>query len=371
MKKVIIGMSGGVDSSVSAWLLKQQGYIVEGLFMKNWEDDDNLQYCSIKSDLLDAYAVCNELKIPLHMVNFSQEYWQNVFKIFLKEYSIGRTPNPDILCNKEIKFKYFLKFALKNLKANFIATGHYVQNININKKICLMRGIDINKDQSYFLYTLNQQQLKYCLFPIGTLTKIQVRDIAKQLNLITAYKKDSTGICFIGKRKFTNFIKRYIPINPGRIVNVNGNKLGMHQGTSFYTIGQRKGLNIGGIKNSNGQPWYVVGKNIKNNILIVAQGKNNPYLMSNKFIIDQTCWIDGLFLTSPMQCSVKIRYRQPDIPCDVFPISKYKFQIILIRPTAAITPGQAAVFYSKERCLGGGIIIKYFTIMKTPMILGA
>lgn len=368
MKRVIIGMSGGVDSSVSAWLLKQQGYVVEGLFMKNWEDDDNSQYCSVKSDLLDAYSVCNDLKIPLHTVNFSQEYWQNVFKFFLKEYSVGRTPNPDILCNKEIKFKYFLKFALKNLKANFIATGHYVRCVNMNKKISLIRGIDINKDQSYFLYTLNQQQLKYCLFPIGTLTKIQVRNIAKRLNLITANKKDSTGICFIGKRKFASFIERYIPVNPGCIVNVYGNKLGMHQGIAFYTIGQRKGLNIGGIKNSDGQPWYVVDKNIKNNMLVVAQGVNNPYLMSNKFIVDQIFWIDGLFLKTPIRCSVKIRYRQPDIQCDVFPISKYMLQIVLTKPTAAITPGQAAVFYLKERCLGGGIIAKRFTIMNIPIV---
>lgn len=361
-------MSGGVDSSVSAWLLKNQGYQVEGVFMKNWEDDDNPHHCSSKTDLLDVRAVCDDLDIPLHTVNFSQEYWENVFQIFLKEYSIGRTPNPDVLCNKEIKFKYFLEFAVKDLKAKFIATGHYVRCVNINNKINLMRGIDSNKDQSYFLYTLNQQQLKHCLFPLGTLTKIQVRNIAKKINLITANKKDSTGICFIGKRKFASFIKRYIPVTPGWIVDIHGNKLGMHQGIPFYTIGQRKGLNIGGIQNSNGKPWYVINKNVKNNILIVAQGINNPYLMSNKFFVDQVFWISGCLLKSSIQCSVKIRYHHPDIQCYVFPILNNILEITLKYPVSAITPGQSAVFYWKGQCLGGGIITKYLPLAKIPQL---
>lgn len=368
MKKVIVGISGGVDSSVSAWLLKEQGYIVEGLFMKNWEDDDNSTYCSSKSDLLDANTVCNDLSIPLHTVNFSKEYWENVFQIFLKEYNVGHTPNPDILCNKEIKFKYFLEFAIEDLQADFIATGHYVRCININKKIKLIRGVDTNKDQSYFLYTLNQKQLKHCLFPVGTLIKKQVRNIAKKLNLITANKKDSTGICFIGKRKFNKFIERYIPSNPGWIINTNGNKLGMHKGIAFYTIGQRKGLNIGGIQNSNGEPWYVVDKNLKNNILIVAQGKNNPYLMSNQFIVEQVFWINGYVLKSTIQCSVKTRYRQPDTQCYVYPISNNFLKITLKNPIVAVTPGQSAVFYLQKYCLGGGIITKRFPMMPITVL---
>lgn len=363
MKKVIVGMSGGVDSSVAAWLLKEQGYAVEGLFMKNWEEDDRIDYCAAESDLLDAYAVCKDLNIPLHTVNFSQEYWENVFQVFLKEYKMGFTPNPDILCNKEIKFKYFLKFSVEDLQADFIATGHYVRCVSNNEKINLIKGVDINKDQSYFLYTLNQKQLKRCIFPLGTLTKNQVRNIARRLNLVTANKKDSTGICFIGKRKFINFIKHYIPINPGWILNIYGNKLGMHQGIPFYTVGQRKGLNIGGIQESNGKPWYVADKLLKNNTLIVVQDINNPYLMSNKFIVKQVFWIDGDFLKSSIQCSVKIRYRQQDVPCYIVPISKNILKIVLKYPIAAIAPGQSAVFYCKERCLGGGIITKRFPLI--------
>lgn len=362
MKKVVVGMSGGVDSSVSAWLLKKQGYYVEGLFMKNWEHDDNQSNCSSKSDLLDAYNVCDTLKISLHTVNFSQEYWQNVFQVFLQEYSMGFTPNPDILCNKEIKFKCFLEFAIEDLGADFIATGHYVNSINSNNKIKLIRGIDINKDQSYFLYTLNQKQLKKCLFPIGTLTKSKVRAIAKQLNLITANKKDSTGICFIGKRKFKNFLSNYIPIKTGLIVNINGNTIGTHQGVPFYTIGQRKGLNIGGIQHSNGKPWYVVDKHVNNNILVVAQGINHPCLMSRIFIVQKIYWVTGCILQSIIQCSVKTRYRQSDIKCKIFPISDNKLKIILEQPISAISPGQSAVFYSHETCLGGGVIIQRFPL---------
>lgn len=368
MKKVIVGVSGGVDSSVSVWLLQKQGYLVEGLFMKNWEDDDNQQYCSAKSDLLDAQSICHNLGILLHTVNFSTEYWEEVFKIFLREYRTGRTPNPDILCNKEIKFKYFLKFALEDLDSDFIATGHYVRCIHTNNTIHLIRGIDISKDQSYFLYTLTQQQLKYCLFPVGGFTKLQVRQIARQLNLITANKKDSTGICFIGKRKFKKFLSNYIPIKPGFTVNIYGKQLGIHQGTSFYTIGQRKGLNIGGIQYGNGKPWYVVDKNATHNILIVAQGINHPCLMSNMFIVEQVFWIEGGCLVSSIYCSVKIRYRQPDIQCYINPITTDNFYVTLEHPIAGIAPGQSAVFYKQERCLGGGIITKRFPIMITEVM---
>ncbi|URJ31110.1 tRNA 2-thiouridine(34) synthase MnmA [Blochmannia endosymbiont of Camponotus sp.] len=357
-KKVIVGMSGGVDSSVSAWILLQQGYEVEGLFMKNWEDDDSNENCASASDLSDAHSVCNHLGIYLHTVNFSKEYWENVFQVFLQEYRIGRTPNPDILCNKEIKFKCFLEFALKDLDADFIATGHYVRRIDTNQGTCLMRGLDKNKDQSYFLYTLSHTKLKQCLFPIGILNKSQVRSIAQELNLITANKKNSTGICFIGKRKFINFISNYIPIQPGMIINVNGDKIGTHQGVSFYTLGQRKGLNIGGIKRGNGKPWYVIDKDIKNNTLIAAQEHHHPLLMSAEFIAKQVQWIKRNMLKSPLHCTVKTRYRHPDVQCYIYPIFNNNLKVILKNPISAITPGQSAVFYSHENCLGGGIIEK-------------
>lgn len=357
-KKVVVGMSGGVDSSVTAWLLQQQGYQVEGVFIKSWENDDQQKFCASNHDLLDAYSVCDALKIHLHTINFSKEYWDNVFEVFLDEYNIGRTPNPDVLCNKEIKFKCFMEFACEDLGANFIATGHYVRRFDDKNTNYLMRGLDPNKDQSYFLYTLNNVQLKKCLFPLGTFTKLQVRNIAKKLNLITANKKDSTGICFIGKRKFRTFLSHYIPIKPGNIHDINGKKIGIHQGIQFYTLGQRTGLKIGGIKNGNGKPWYVVKKDIIQNILIASQDNNHPYLMSNKFIIKQVNWITKYTDKSNLHCVVKTRYRQPDIECQVYPISNHNntFQVILNNPIAAITPGQSAVFYLKDLCLGGGII---------------
>lgn len=368
MKKVIVGISGGVDSSVSAWLLKKKGYIVEGLFMKNWEDEDNQQHCSSKSDLLDAKSICNTLRIPLHTVNFAKEYWDEVFQVFLQEYNVGRTPNPDVLCNKQIKFKHFLEFAMEDLNADFIATGHYVRCINVNNVVHLIRSIDINKDQSYFLYTLNQKQLKQCLFPLGEFTKLQVRKIANKLNLITANKKDSTGICFIGKRKFTTFLNNYIPNKPGFIIDIYGKIIGVHQGISFYTIGQRKGLKIGGIPHGSGKPWYVADKDVVNNILIAVQGIDHPYLMSKIFTVEQIFWITGNTLSSPIYCSVQTRYRQPDIPCYIYPISKNYLKIILNNPVPAITPGQSAVFYKKNNCLGGGIIKKRFPLIKIKII---
>lgn len=362
IKKVIVGISGGVDSSVAAWLLQQQGYQVEGVFIKCWENEDQKNVCGATHDLLYARSVCNTLGIHLYTVNFAKEYWDNVFKIFLKEYSIGRTPNPDILCNKEIKFKYFMEFACEDLQADFIATGHYVNKVNCNTDTYLLRGADNNKDQSYFLYTLNNVQLKKCLFPLGTYTKSQVRNIAKKLQLITANKKNSTGICFIGKRKFKDFLSRYIPIQPGNIYSIEGEKLGRHQGIQFYTLGQRTGLKIGGIRQGNGKPWYIVDKDITRNILIVAQDHHHPYLMSNAFIIEQTNWITKHINTSHFSCVVKTRYRQPDVSCNVSFIAKETYQVVLNTPIAAVTPGQSAVLYLKELCLGGGIILKkYFS----------
>jgi tRNA-specific 2-thiouridylase len=355
-KKVIVGMSGGVDSSVSAYLLQQQGYQVEGLFMKNWEEDDDTEYCSAAADLADAQAVCDKLGIKLHTVNFAAEYWDNVFELFLQEYRAGRTPNPDILCNKEIKFKAFLEFAAEDLGADYIATGHYVRRGEQAGKCQLLRGLDNNKDQSYFLYTLGHQQLAQSLFPVGALEKPEVRRIAEQLDLATAKKKDSTGICFIGERKFTEFLRRYLPAQPGKIISVDGQDLGTHQGLMYHTLGQRKGLGIGGQKEGSEDPWYVVDKDMTNNLLIVAQGHEHPRLMSVGLIAQQLHWVDRQTLTAPLSCCVKTRYRQQDIPCTVTPLADDRIEVRFEQPVAAVTPGQSAVFYLGEVCLGGGVI---------------
>ncbi|MEQ4531776.1 MAG: tRNA 2-thiouridine(34) synthase MnmA [Mixta sp.] len=355
-KKVIVGMSGGVDSSVSAWLLQQQGYQVEGLFMKNWEEDDGEEYCTAADDLADAQAVCDKLGMKLHKVNFAAEYWDNVFEHFLEEYKAGRTPNPDILCNKEIKFKAFLEFAAEDLGADFIATGHYVRRHDSNGKSQLLRGLDGNKDQSYFLYTLSHQQIAQSLFPVGELSKPEVRRIAEQLELVTAKKKDSTGICFIGERKFRDFLGRYLPAQPGAIVTVDGLTVGEHQGLMYHTLGQRKGLGIGGLKESNDNPWYVVDKDVANNRLIVAQGADHPRLMSVGLIAQQLHWVDRETLREPLACVVKTRYRQEDIPCVITPLNDDRIEVRFEQPVAAVTPGQSAVFYLGEVCLGGGII---------------
>uniref|UniRef100_A0A3B0MGY3 tRNA-specific 2-thiouridylase MnmA n=1 Tax=Arsenophonus endosymbiont of Trialeurodes vaporariorum TaxID=235567 RepID=A0A3B0MGY3_9GAMM len=355
-KKVIVGLSGGVDSSVSAYLLKQQGYQVACLFMKNWEEDDNNEYCSAATDLADAQSVCDKLDIELHTVNFSAEYWDNVFANFLAEYKAGRTPNPDILCNKEIKFKAFLEFAAQDLAADYIATGHYARRKTVDGRYQLLRGLDNNKDQSYFLYALDQAQLAQSLFPIGELEKSAVRRIAEDVGLITAKKKDSTGICFIGEQKFRDFLARYLPAKPGTIITVDGKILGKHTGLMYHTLGQRKGLGIGGVKEANDDPWYVVDKDIKNNQLIVAQGHNHPRLMSTGVIVQQIHWINPPALNAVNQCTVKIRYRQPDIPCTIKPLSDNKIAVQFDYPIAAVTPGQSAVFYQGEICLGGGVI---------------
>ncbi|MFI4853230.1 MAG: tRNA 2-thiouridine(34) synthase MnmA [Candidatus Makana argininalis] len=362
-KKVIVAMSGGVDSSVAALLLKKNGYLVEGLFMKNWYEDDNEKYCNAYKDLLDVKNVCYKLKIKLHTVNFSFDYWNNVFIKFIKLYSNGITPNPDILCNKEIKFNVFLKFAIKKLKANFIATGHYVRKYIFNKKIFLLKGKDKKKDQSYFLYTLSKE-LNYCLFPIGYFNKKKIRKIAQNLGLRNAYKKDSTGICFIGKRKFNKFISKYLNTTPGLIISDKNKKLGMHNGLMYFTLGQRKGIGIGGIKNLDHSPWYVIEKNIKNNIIIVSQKKNHPKIMSIGMIVNNINWINKKQIKNFFFCKVKTRYRQNEIDCFVKKKNKNTINVIFNHSVSSVTPGQSAVFYLSEICLGGGIIKNIITLEK-------
>ena len=364
-KKVIVGMSGGVDSSVSAYLLQEEGYQVEGLFMKNWEEDDNNEHCSAAEDLADAQAVCDKLGIPLHTINFAAEYWDHVFEHFLKEYKAGRTPNPDILCNKEIKFKAFLEFADEVLNADFIAMGHYVRRTfptQDNEPIQLLRGLDTNKDQSYFLYTLNQEQLSRSLFPIGDLIKPEVRRIAEEQDLVTAKKKDSTGICFIGERRFTAFLSQYLPAQPGIIETVDGHPIGEHQGLMYHTLGQRKGLHIGGQKGGNGleAAWYVVDKDLERNVLVVAQGHTHPRLYSKGLIAAQLHWVQPQSRVFPLKCTLKTRYRQEDISCTIMRISDNEINVIFDEPQAAVTHGQSAVFYSGDVCLGGGIIEQRF-----------
>lgn len=355
-KKVICGMSGGVDSSVSAFILQQQGYQVEGLFMKNWEEDDDTDYCTAAADLADAQAVCDKLGIKLHKINFAAEYWDNVFEHFLAEYKAGRTPNPDILCNKEIKFKAFLEYAAEDLGADFIATGHYVRRPPLDQQPKLLRGLDSNKDQSYFLYTLSEQQVAQSLFPVGDIEKPIVRAIAEDLGLATAKKKDSTGICFIGERKFKDFLARYLPAQAGDIKTVDGQVIGRHDGLMYHTLGQRKGLGIGGVKGASENAWYVVEKDLVNNVLIVAQGQDNSALLSSGLIASQLHWVDRQPIREKRRCSVKTRYRQADIDCVIEPLDDETIRVIFDEPQIAVTPGQSAVFYQGEVCLGGGII---------------
>ncbi|RMH46236.1 MAG: tRNA 2-thiouridine(34) synthase MnmA [Gammaproteobacteria bacterium] len=353
-KKVIVGMSGGVDSSVSAWLLKQQGYQVEGLFMKNWEEDDTEDYCSATQDLADAQAVCDRIGIPLRTVNFAAEYWDRVFEYFLAEYRAGRTPNPDVMCNKEIKFKAFLDYA-RLLGADYIATGHYAQTGLDNGKTTLIRGSDLNKDQTYFLYMVGHQQLAQTLFPVGHLNKTEVRKIAEAQGLITAHKKDSTGICFIGERRFSEFLARYLPAQPGEIIDDKGRVLGTHQGLMFHTIGQRRGLGIGGRADAEESAWYVIGKDLENNRLIVGQGHDHPALLSYQLEASQAHWVAGEPPAEAFRATAKVRYRQKDTPCLVR-VRDEQLIVDFDEPQWAVTPGQSVVFYQGDRCLGGGII---------------
>ena len=352
--RVIVGMSGGVDSSVSALLLQQQGYQVEGLFMKNWDEDDGTEYCTAIEDLNDAQAVCDKLGIKLHQANFAAEYWDRVFEYFLEEYKAGRTPNPDILCNKEIKFKAFLDYAL-TLGADYIATGHYVRKQDKDNEAWLLKGLDANKDQSYFLYAVGGDKIAKTLFPVGEIEKPEVRKLAEQHDLVTHDKKDSTGICFIGERKFSDFLKQYLPAQPGDIITDTGDTIGKHQGLMYHTIGQRQGLGIGGLKNYDESPWYVAQKNLEDNTLIVVQGKNNPLLFANQLICKNLDWINGE-PNMPFSCTAKVRYRQADQSCHVEKLDNGDLRVRFDKPQRAITPGQSIVFYIEDRCLGGGII---------------
>ena len=352
--KVIVGMSGGVDSSVTALLLQQQGYAVEGLFMKNWDEDDGSEYCTAKADLADAQAVADTLGIKLHTANFASEYWDNVFEYFLAEYQAGRTPNPDILCNREIKFKVFLDYATL-LGAEKIATGHYCRVRNTNGHTQLLKGLDPNKDQSYFLHAVSETALSRTLFPIGELEKPQVRALAEQHGLITAKKKDSTGICFIGERRFKDFLERYLPAQPGTIETVDGSVIGQHTGLMYYTIGQRQGLGIGGVKNAPEEPWFVAAKDLDRNVLIVAQG-DHPSLYAPALRCAQVHWIAGTPPPATLSLTCKIRYRQADQPCTLESINADVLHVNFATPQRAITPGQSIVFYHGDICLGGATI---------------
>lgn len=357
-KKVIVGLSGGVDSSVTALLLKQQGYDVTGLFMKNWEDDDDDEYCASKQDLIDAVAVADKLGIDIEAVNFSKEYKDRVFANFLSEYEAGRTPNPDILCNAEIKFKAFLEHAM-HLGADLIATGHYAQvreNPLKAGSYQLLKADDGSKDQSYFLYRLNQAQLSKTLFPLGRYLKREVREIARKAGLVNAEKKDSTGICFIGERPFQEFLQRYLPKKPGVMKTPEGKVVGEHDGLMYYTLGQRQGLKIGGSRDSSGEPWFVAAKDMTNNELIVVQGHEHPLLLNDGLKAGQLHWISEDDPKTNWVYAAKTRYRQPDAPCEIDAVSKDEVDIRFGQKQWAITPGQSAVVYESNVCLGGGII---------------
>lgn len=351
MTKIVIGMSGGVDSSVAAYLLKQQGYEVIGIFMQNWEDDDNDGYCTIKQDSMDAIAVADILGIDIEIVNFAKEYKDRVFSYFLQEYQAGRTPNPDILCNSEIKFKAFLEHALK-LGAEYVATGHYVSKIDTPDGEVLLKAHDLNKDQSYFLYRLNQYQISHSLFPLGNITKPEVRQIAQQLNLPNASKKDSTGICFIGERPFREFLQKYMPTKPGKMLTPEGKTVGEHQGLMYYTLGQRKGLGIGG----QGDPWFVADKNLGSNELIVVQGHDHPLLLKKTLRANQLSFGQN---SKPEvgRYSAKTRYRMQDAACQLRYLNKDEIELTFDSPQWAVTPGQSVVIYDGNKCLGGGIIL--------------
>ncbi|MCG2586705.1 tRNA 2-thiouridine(34) synthase MnmA [Massilia sp. TS11] len=358
-KRVVIGMSGGVDSSVAAWMLKEQGYEVIGLFMKNWEDDDDSEYCSSRVDWIDAASVADVVGVDIEAVNFAAEYKDRVFAEFLREYQAGRTPNPDVLCNAEIKFKAFLDHAMK-LGADLIATGHYARVRERDGRFELLKALDHTKDQSYFLHRLNQAQLSRTLFPLGEIPKTEVRAIAERLGLPNAKKKDSTGICFIGERPFREFLNRYLSYQPGPMKTADGKTVGEHVGLSFYTLGQRKGIGVGGIKeykNADGSndAWYVARKDVASNTLYIVQGHDHPWLLSPTLAADQASWIAGA-PPAAGRLSAKTRYRQADVACSLAAQDGQHFTLAFDEPQWAVTPGQSAVLYDGEICLGGGII---------------
>ena len=350
-ERIVVGMSGGVDSSVAALLLKEQGYDVIGVFMKNWEEKDENGVCTAESDWRDVREVCDLIGIPYYSVNFAREYWDRVFSYFLDEYRAGRTPNPDVLCNREIKFRAFLDFAMQ-LGASRMATGHFVQT---NEQGDLLRGADSNKDQSYFLYMLHREQLKKAVFPVGGMTKAEVRRIAAERGLPVSQKKDSTGVCFIGERKFKQFLQTYLPAQPGDMVSPEGQVVGRHDGLMYYTLGQRRGLGIGGC--GDGRSWFVIGKDLERNRLLVAQGEDHPMLYSTRSIAGGVTWVGDapLHEGKALRCTARFRYRQGDQPVEVT-LAGDKLHIRSLTPQRAVTPGQSAVLYDGERCLGGAVV---------------
>ncbi|MBP1968759.1 tRNA-specific 2-thiouridylase [Virgibacillus natechei] len=349
--RVVVGMSGGVDSSVAALQLKEQGYDVVGIFMKNWDDTDEFGVCTATEDFDDVVRVCNQLDIPYYAVNFEKQYWDKVFTYFLDEYKAGRTPNPDVICNKEIKFKAFLDHAM-SLGADYLATGHYAQVRNNNGRYEMLRGFDDNKDQTYFLNQLSEEVLAKVMFPLGDIPKTRVREIALENGLVTATKKDSTGICFIGERNFKDFLSEYLPAQPGEMTTMDGVVKGRHDGLMYYTLGQRQGLGIGG----SGDPWFVVGKNLKENVLYVEQGFSNEMLYSEGLIATEVNWINPDLIEDNFTCTAKFRYRQQDSDVQVSLLEDGKVYVHFAQRERAVTPGQAVVFYDGEVCLGGGTI---------------
>jgi tRNA-uridine 2-sulfurtransferase len=352
--KVVVGLSGGVDSAVAALLLKRAGHEVVGLFMKNWEDDDDDEYCSTREDLVDAVSAAERIGIEVEAVNFAAEYRERVFASFLAEYSAGRTPNPDVLCNAEIKFKAFLDHALA-LGAERIATGHYARVEERAGAQVLLKGLDPAKDQSYFLHRLRQEQLARTLFPVGHLLKSEVRRIAREAGLPNHAKRDSTGICFIGERPFRAFLARYLPRAPGPMVTSEGERLGEHEGLMYYTLGQRQGLGIGGRREGSAEPWYVAGKDVAANTLTVVQGHGHPSLLRAKLHAEDASWIAGT-APPPGAYAAKTRYRQADAACGLQPRGERAFDLDFESPQWAVTPGQSAVVYAGDLCLGGGVI---------------
>ncbi|SIQ89769.1 tRNA 2-thiouridine(34) synthase MnmA [Solilutibacter tolerans] len=352
--RTIVGLSGGVDSSVAALLLQREGESIAGLFMQNWADDGSGE-CRAEDDRRDAVAIAGKLGIPIHFRDFSQQYWDGVFQHFLDEYAAGRTPNPDVLCNREVKFKHFLD-AARELGADYIATGHYARTDEVDGRHRLLRGMDRNKDQSYFLHQLGQTQLAATKFPVGELPKPAVRQLAADAVFATANKKDSTGICFIGERDFRSFLAQYLPMQPGEIRDPDGVLLGQHDGVFFHTLGQRGGLNIGGVKGREAAPWYVVGKDVASNTLTIDQGVDSPYLMSMRLLSEPAHWIAGAPPAAAFECTAQTRYRQPDEACRVEVREDGGLLIHFDAPQRAVTPGQSVVLYLGDECLGGAVI---------------